>query len=111
MKIALIAVALSAAVLIPLAVCRFKKAQAMFDTIVSDFDPAVDLGTADDLAFDEAEHVRELAPKVEFVPDGFTCLGCGENPALPFTIWCIVCNRAAWASFTAPQQPIDWGQR
>jgi hypothetical protein len=104
MTLALILAALSAAILIPLAIRRFKKVGATFDTIV-------DLGTAEDLAFDEAEHVKALAPKVEFVPDGFTCLDCGENPALPFTIWCIVCNRAAWASFTAPQQPIEWGQR
>lgn len=109
MRTALILAAISAAILIPLAICRFKQAQATFDTIVSDFDPAVDLGTADDLAFDEAEHVKALAPTVEFVPDGFTCLRCYENPALPApSVWCAVCAPIVGQY---PSEPIERGQR
>lgn len=102
MRTALILAAISAAILIPLAVRRFKKAQATFDTIV-------DLGTADDLAFDEAEHVKALAPSVEFVPDGFTCLGCRENPALPFKVWCAVCLPLSDRHFRS--SPIERGNR
>ena len=81
------------------------------ETEWDNWDTSVDLGTADDLAFNEAEHVKALAPKLVFVPDGFTCLECHENPALPLTVWCAVCNRAAWAANVAPSSPIDGGKR
>lgn len=115
MKLALILAALSAAILIPLAIRRFKQAQAAFDAIVKPHEPItkpldtiIDLGTADDLAFDEAEHVKALAPKLVFVPDGFTCLGCHETDALPDSVWCAVCSERV-ASF--PSEPIERGQR
>jgi hypothetical protein len=69
----------------------------------------------DILAEDEREHVidlgraEDLSPALVFVPDGFTCLECKEAPALPHTVWCAVCNRAAWAAIVAPSSPI-WGK-
>lgn len=105
MKLALILAAVTAAWLIPVgirrAVRRFKQAQATFDTII-------DLGTADDLAFDEAEHVKALAPKLTSVPDGLTCLGCHETDALLDSIWCAVCSERV-RNF--PSEPIERGQR
>lgn len=57
---------------------------------------------------DEAAHVVTLAPtpKVTFVPDGFTCLRCYENPALPERVWCAVCAPVV-AQY--PAEPIERG--
>lgn len=81
------------------------------ETEWDNWDTSVDLGSAEDLAFDEAEHVKALAPKLVFVPDGFTCLECKESPALPHTVFCATCNAAAWAAILAPSSPIERGQR
>jgi hypothetical protein len=70
---------------------RFQVAQDMFDTQTAD----------------EAEHVKRLnPPALTVVPDGFTCLRCLENPALPDGIWCAVCAPIV-DSF--PAEPIERG--
>lgn len=67
------------------------------------------------LTSDERFHEQALAkpaptPAVTFVPDGFTCLGCRENPALPYRVWCAVCTPVS--VFTPmPWEPIERGQR
>lgn len=69
------------------------------------------------LTLDERYHEQALAsqpaaipPHVTFVPDGFTCLGCGENPALPYRVWCAVCTPVS-AFAQIPAEPIERGQR
>lgn len=53
------------------------------------------------------EHAHlTLVPALEFIPDGFTCLGCEENPALPEKVWCAVCTPIV-DSF--PAEPIERG--
>lgn len=52
------------------------------------------------------EHAHlTLVPDVEFIPDGFTCLGCHENPALPFKVWCAVCTPLSDRHFRS--EPIE----
>ncbi|MFC5268412.1 hypothetical protein ACFPJ1_40435 [Kribbella qitaiheensis] len=61
----------------------------------------------DTLTADETDHEARLAPaeSLEIVPDGFTCLRCLENPALPSpSIWCAVCTPVV-DSF--PSEPIE----
>lgn len=110
---ALIAALAVAAIAVPFVVVgliyRFKTARDTFDILVPPpHEPIVDLGSADDLAFDEAEHIKALAPKLTVVPDGFTCLGCHETDALPDSIWCAVCSERV-RNF--PSEPIERGQR
>lgn len=51
------------------------------------------------------EHAHlTLVPDVEFIPDGFTCLGCYENDALPNSVWCAVCGERV-RDF--PSEPIE----
>jgi hypothetical protein len=59
-------------------------------------------------AIDEAAHEVTLAPahSLTVVPDGFTCLRCDENPALPETVWCAVC---APIVDQYPAEPIERG--
>jgi len=45
-------------------------------------------------------------PAVVLLPDGFTCLRCMENPALPDRIWCTVCAPIIDA---LPAEPCDHG--
>jgi len=57
-----------------------------------------------DLTVDEAAHEQALASQVVLLPDGFTCLRCYENPALPDRVWCAVCAPIVDA---LPAEPID----
>lgn len=59
-------------------------------------------------AADEIAHEVTLAPRptLAVVPDGFTCLSCGENPALPTRVWCAVC---APRVDSYPAEPIERG--
>jgi len=60
-----------------------------------------------DLTSDERWHEQALADlPVEFIPDGFTCLRCEENPALPEKVWCAVC---APIVDRYPAEPIERG--
>lgn len=68
---------------------RYKRANLMFDTITQ---VAVT---------PEAE-----LPPVVLLPDGFTCLRCYENPALPDRIWCTVCAPIVDG---LPAEPIERG--
>jgi hypothetical protein len=103
-----LAVAGGVAILLAAGVWKLRSKFSDWETEQDDWDTSIDLGSADDLAFDEAEHVKALSPKLVFVPDGFTCLGCRENPALPFEVWCGVCRPSAWS---ATAEPIERGQR
>ena len=69
---------------------RYQRAQDVFDTVTSAAAPewAVDL------------------PTLVVLPDGFTCLRCEENPAVPDRIWCAVCAPVIDA---LPAEPIDHG--
>ena len=40
------------------------------------------------------------------LPDGFTCLRCFENPALPEKVWCEVCAPIVQL---LPAEPIERG--
>jgi hypothetical protein len=93
-KYALALAAVIAAWLIPTAVVavvrRFKQAQSTFDTLVES---------------EAGEHATPtLTPHLEFIPDGFTCLYCEENPALPERVWCAVC---APTVDQYPAEPIE----
>lgn len=59
-------------------------------------------------AIDEATHEVTVAPphRLTVVPDGFTCLRCDENPALPERVWCAVCAPIV-AQY--PAEPIERG--
>lgn len=71
---------------------RYQRAQATFDTLTAD----------------ETDHEVQLPgrPKVVILPDGFTCLRCLENPALPEGVWCTVC---APVVDQHPAEPIERG--
>lgn len=69
------------------------------------------------LTSDERYHEQALAtqpaaflPQVTLVPDGFTCLGCRENPALPYRVWCAVCTPVSVFTPLA-HESIERGQR
>lgn len=92
-------VAVVAAVAVRATVRRFKAAQGTFDQLV-------DSTEADRIVIaDEQEHVTALSA-LTFVPDGFTCLRCEENPALPERVWCAVCAPIV-AQY--PAEPIERG--
>ena len=57
---------------------------------------------------DERDHEVRLAavPPVVLLPDGFTCLRCFENPALPEKVWCEVCAPIVQL---LPAEPIERG--
>ena len=62
----------------------------------------------DTLTADETAHEVQLAdrPTVVVLPDGFTCLRCEENPAMPDKLWCTVCAPIVDA---LPAEPIERG--
>lgn len=95
MKLALILAAVTAAWLLPVAVRamlrRAREAREVFEVLTE--------------AEATGEHAHlTLVPDVEFIPDGFTCLRCYENPALPEKVWCAVCTPIV-DSF--PAEPIE----
>lgn len=71
------------------AVRRFKTAQSMFDMVTA-----------------EPAHPT-YATHLSLVPAGFTCMECGENPALPDSIFCIVCSPVPYHLLSA--EPIERG--
>jgi hypothetical protein len=77
-------------------VLRFRAAESVFDVL-----------TSDERSHEQAMAPTPIEPNVTLVPDGFTCLRCGENPALPApSIWCAVCAPIV-DSF--PAEPIERG--
>lgn len=68
---------------------RMQEARDMFDTDIADTPPSVS---------------DTPPPAVVILPDGFTCLRCEENPALPTGLWCAVCDLIVDAF---PAEPID----
>lgn len=68
---------------------RSSDARSMFDTIADGYTPPP---------------AADTSPPVVFLPDGFTCLRCEENPALPTGLWCAVCDLIVDAF---PAEPID----
>lgn len=70
---------------------RSQAARSTFDTLTTD---------------DWSPSTENPAPTLTFVPDGFTCLRCGENPALPERVWCVVC---APVVDQYPAEPIERG--
>ena len=71
------------------------EARAMFDTLTADAtDHEAQLASAESL---ELLHA-----------DGFTCLRCYENPALPDKIWCAVCLPVV---DSYPSEPIERGAK
>jgi hypothetical protein len=72
---------------------RSATARNVFDTVI-----------AEDYTPPSASDTPPPAPVV--LPDGFTCLSCEENPALPDRVWCAVC---APVSDALPAEPIGRG--
>lgn len=71
---------------------RSKDARSTFDTLTTD---------------DWSPSTENPAPTLTFVPDGFTCLDCGENTALPYRVWCAVCMPLSHRHFAS--EPIERG--
>lgn len=89
-------------------VLNYRDARNTFNFLTADeVQHSMGLGnTWADRALDAAAASR---PQVTFVPDGFTCLSCRENPALPYRIWCAVCMPLSERHFRS--EPIERGQR
>lgn len=96
-----------AVVLVVALVLNFRESQKTLGFLTGD--QARPAGTWADRALDAAAATRST-PQVTFIPDGFTCLSCRENPALPYRVWCAVCTPV---SVFAPlsSEPIERGQR
>jgi hypothetical protein len=91
-KAVLFTVVLLAFVGVLLLVRRFQAARDAYSTLIDGYTPPPVSDTP--------------PPAVVLLPDGFTCLRCMENPALPDRIWCAVCAPIIDA---LPAEPCDHG--